>query len=80
MPWCAHSAPMPCCAVVLRSSFQNGMVGARQGHGMAGVNQMWAHCVNSTGKTQSKPLAARHGRGKKWARHDMCEFPFIRPQ
>jgi len=25
------------------------------------------------GKTHSKPLAARHGRGTAWARHAMCE-------
>jgi hypothetical protein len=25
------------------------------------------------GKTHSKPLAARHGRGTAWARHTMCE-------
>jgi len=25
------------------------------------------------GKTHSKPLGARHGRGTAWARHDMCE-------
>jgi hypothetical protein len=31
------------------------------------------HCVNQMGKTHSKPLAARHGRGTAWARHAMCE-------
>ena len=36
---------------------------------MASVNQTRAHCVNQTGKTHSKPLAARHGRGKARARH-----------
>ena len=35
----------------------------------ASVNQTWPHCVNQMGKTQSKPLAARHGRGTAWARH-----------
>ena len=29
---------------------------------MASVNQTRPHCVNQTGKTHSKPLAARHGR------------------
>jgi hypothetical protein len=29
------------------------------------------------GKTHSKPLAARHGRGTAWARHAMCESAFI---
>jgi hypothetical protein len=30
---------------------------------MASVNQTWLHCVNQMGKTHSKPLAARHGKG-----------------
>jgi hypothetical protein len=28
------------------------------------------------GKTQSKPLAVRHGRGTAWERHGMCELAF----
>ena len=36
---------------------------------MASVNQTRPHCVNKMGKTHSKPLAARHGRGTAWARH-----------
>ena len=32
-------------------------------HGMASVKQTRPHCVNQMGKTHSKPLAARHGRG-----------------
>ena len=36
---------------------------------MASVNQTRPHCVNQMGKTYSKPLAARHGRGTAWARH-----------
>jgi hypothetical protein len=64
-----RATPMPRCAVTLRSRFQNGMVMAWHGHGMACVNQTWPHCVNQMGKTQSKPLAARHGRGIAWARH-----------
>ena len=47
------------------------MVGAW--HGMASVNQTRPHCVNQTGKTRSKPLAARHGWGMAWARYAMCE-------
>ena len=39
---------------------------ARHGHGIASVNQTWSNCVNQMGKTQSKPLATRHGRGKVW--------------
>ena len=49
------------------------MVKARQGHGLASVNQTWPHCVNQTGKTHSKPLAAQHGREMAWARHAICE-------
>ena len=45
------------------------MVGAWHGHGMASVNQTRPHCVNQMGKIHSKPLAARHDRGKAWARH-----------
>ena len=30
---------------------------------MASVNQTRPHCVNQMGKTHSKPLAERHGRG-----------------
>ena len=41
--------------------------------GMASVNQTRPHCVNQMGKTQSKPLAARHGRGTAWARPAVCE-------
>ena len=45
------------------------MVGAWHGHGMASVNQTRPHCVNQMGKTHSKSLAARHGRGAAWAGH-----------
>ena len=36
---------------------------------MENVNQTRPHCVNQMGKTHSKPLAARHGRGTAWAPH-----------
>ena len=49
------------------------MVRAWRGHGMASVNQTRPHRVNQMGKTHSKPLAARHGRGTAWARHAMWE-------
>ena len=52
------------------------MFGAWHGHGMASVNQTRLHCVNQMGKTHSKPLVARHGRGMAWARHAMCESAF----
>ena len=61
----------PCCGLE-----KNGMVRAWHGHGMASVNQTRPHCVNQMGKTHSKPLAARHGRGTAWARHAMCESAF----
>ena len=55
----------PCCAVALRITAwsEHGMDMAWHGHGMACVNQRRPHCVNQMGKTQSKPLAARHGCG-----------------
>jgi len=56
----------PCWAVALRRT-------AWSEHGMASVNQTRPHCVNQMGKTNSKPLAARHGRGTAWARYAMCE-------
>ena len=57
---------VPCCGLE-----KNSMVGAwhGHGHGMASVNKTRPHCVNQIGKTHSKPLAARRGRGKAWARH-----------
>ena len=45
------------------------MARALHGRGMASVNQTRPHCVNQMRKTHSKPLAARHGRGKAWTRH-----------
>ena len=47
------------------------------GRVMASVNQTRPHCVNQIGKTHSKLLAARHGRGTAWARHSMCELAFV---
>jgi hypothetical protein len=47
----AHAGSMPCCAVALRSRFQNGMVVAWHGRDMACVNQTRPHCVNQMGKT-----------------------------
>jgi len=55
----------PCCAVAFRRTAwsEHGMGAAWAWHGMASVNQTRPHCVNQMGKTHSKPLAARHGRG-----------------
>jgi hypothetical protein len=58
---------------------KNGMVRAWHGRGMANVNQTRPHCVNQMGKTHSKPLSARHGRGTAWVRHAMCESTFTDP-
>jgi hypothetical protein len=60
---------------------KNGMVRAWHGHGIASVNQTRPHCLNQMGKMHSKPLAARHGRGKASARHGhgmlyVCESGF----
>ena len=52
----ARPSRWPCCAVALRRT-------ARSDHGMASVNQTWPHCADQMGKTHSKPLASRHGRG-----------------
>ena len=62
---------MLCCGLE-----KNGMVGVWHGHDMASVNQTRPHCVKQRGKTHSKPLAARHGRGTTWARHAICESAF----
>jgi hypothetical protein len=63
-------------AVLCRGLEKKGMVRAWHGRGMASVNQTRPNCVNQMGKTHSKPLAARHGRGTAWARHSMCESAF----
>jgi hypothetical protein len=61
-----YSALMPHYAVALTGRFQNGMVLAWQGNGMACVNQTRPHFVNQMGKTQPKHLAERRGRGTEW--------------
>ena len=66
-----HAAPMPCSghAVLLKATAQHGcretavLCCDLEKNGMASVNQTLPHCVNQMGKTHSKPLAARHGRG-----------------
>jgi hypothetical protein len=84
-----HVMPMPCSDhAILKATTQHDrretamlccgleksdMVGAWHGHGMASVNHTRPHCVNQMGKTHSKLLAARHGRGTAWARHTICE-------
>jgi hypothetical protein len=56
-----NAMPMPHCTVALKSRFQNGMVVAWHGRGMACVIQTRPDCLNEIGNKQSKPLAARHG-------------------
>jgi hypothetical protein len=75
-----HAMPMPRCAVALISHFQNGMVVAWHGRGMAYVNQTGPHCVNQIGKTQSKPLAVRHGRGTAWYVWISLTWPAVQPE
>ena len=65
----------PCCVETLRRT-----AWSEHGMGMASVNQTRPHCVNQMGKTHSKPLAARHGRGTAWARHAMCESALRPPE
>ena len=60
-------------AVLCRGLEKNGMGKAWHGRGMTSVNQTRPHCVNQMGKTNFKPLAARHSRGTAWTRHAMCE-------
>jgi hypothetical protein len=66
-------------AMLCRGLEKNGVVKSWHGRGMASVNQTLPHSVNQMGKTHSKPLAARHGRGTAWARHAMCESAFNVP-
>jgi hypothetical protein len=62
----AVNMPSPCRrdpAMALRGRFQKGIFVARQGSGMACVNQTRPHYVNQMGNTQSKALVERHGNG-----------------
>ena len=56
-------------AVLCRGLEKNGLIRAWHGRGIANVNQTRPHCVHQMGKTHSKPLAPRLGRGMAWARH-----------
>jgi hypothetical protein len=66
-------SPQAVSTALCRGLEMNGMVRAWHGRGMASVNQTRPHCVNQMGKTHSKPLAARHGKGTAWTRHAVCE-------
>jgi hypothetical protein len=78
MSFHGHAALIPRCTVALRSHFQNGMVVAWHGlcMGVACMIQTRLHCMNQVGSTQSKPLAARHGRVTACERYGMCELAF----
>jgi hypothetical protein len=56
--------PRPCCAMPW--PWEVAFITAWHGRGMACVNHVRPHCVNQIGKTQTKHLAARHGRGTAW--------------
>jgi hypothetical protein len=66
----AHdNSHMSCCS---RAALCRGIeksLSERHGRCMACVNQTRPHCLNQMGKTQSKFLAAWHGRGTAWAQH-----------
>jgi hypothetical protein len=53
-----HAVTMPLLCRGLEMSLSE-----RHIRGMACVNKTRPHCVNQMGKTQSKPVAERHGRG-----------------
>ena len=83
-----HAMPMPCSdhAVLLKATAQHGRQETavlscliHTCHAMASVNQTRPHYTNQMGKTHSKPLAARHGRGTAWALHAMRELAFSVP-
>jgi hypothetical protein len=65
-----HAVPLPrTCGGLERSLSERhirGMAGERHGKGMTCVNQTRPHCVNRMRKTQSEPLAKRHGTGTAW--------------
>jgi len=74
---CRRRAPTILCCDLEKSLLEQhgrSMAGARHGHGMVFVNQTRPHSVNQMGKTRSKPMATRYGRGTAWARRVMCEL------
>ena len=77
-----HSKP-------LAARHGNGMLCVNRPWGSQ-ISRHWAHedskivspthrplLVNKMGKTHSRPLVARHGRGTAWEPHAMCESAFI---
>jgi hypothetical protein len=68
-PCHAHAALCRDLKISLSELHGRSMARARHEHSMACVNQTRPHRVNLMGKTKSKPLAARRGRGTAWALH-----------
>jgi hypothetical protein len=66
MPRHAHAALYRGLEKSLSERHGRGMARALYGRDMVCVNQTRPHCVNQMGKTQSKPIMARHGRGTAW--------------
>jgi hypothetical protein len=68
-----HAVPLPCRSFPFDLHSAAVFVSHIPWHGMCEsalcVNQTRPHCVNQMGKTQSKPLAERHGRGTAGERH-----------
>jgi hypothetical protein len=64
--------------VLCRGPEKNGMVRAGHGRDMASVNQPRPHCVNRMGKTHSKPLSTRHGRGMLCVNRPLYRSDWIR--
>jgi hypothetical protein len=61
----AHAALCRGLEESLSERYGRGMAWKQHGRGIAFVDQTRPHCVNQMGKTQSKPIAERHG---------MCEL------
>jgi hypothetical protein len=70
-PYRAHVALCRGPEKSLSERHSRSMARARHGRGMACVNQTRPHCVNQMGKTQSKPLAARHVMARERHRRGM---------
>jgi hypothetical protein len=74
MPCHSHAALCRGLEKLLSERHVHGMARARHKRGIACVTQTRPRCVSQVGKTRSKSLAARHGRGTAWARHGMYEL------
>jgi hypothetical protein len=66
MPCRSHAALCGGLERPLSERHIRGTSGERHGNGVSCFNQTQLHCVNQIWKTQSKPIAERHGRGTAW--------------